>query len=120
MHLIYDHGTRSAAKVFPVFSKSDDNMEIFDLAALKIKCLIKRKIMRNFGVFLIFDGLAAESTAPGDFSRDFEVAGYPTVCGLYMIMGPVRPQKYFPFFEKVMLTWKIDVLILNLQLNDHF
>ena len=56
----------------------------------------------NFTVFQIFEGLAPESTAAGDFNRQLQLAGYPTVCGLYRIMGPVRPIKLPPFFEKVM------------------
>ncbi len=50
--------------------------------------------------FFNFLGLAPESTASGDCSGHFEVAGYPTMYSSYRIMGPVRPENYFPFFEK--------------------
>ncbi len=58
------------------------------------------KNRQNFKVFPIFEGLAPESTASGDCSGHFELAGYPTVCCSYRIMGPVLAENYFPFFGK--------------------
>ena len=57
-----------------------------------------------FKVFLIFEGLAPESTAAAERHGHFELAGYRMVCTLYMIMGPVLAQRRFPFFGKVILT----------------
>ena len=56
--------------------------------------------MRNLGVFLIFEDLAAESTRAGERRGKLQLAGYPMVCGLYVIMGLVLAQIDFPFFEK--------------------
>jgi hypothetical protein len=39
--LVGDHGTRFGATASPFFAIGDPDMEFFDLAALKIKCLIK-------------------------------------------------------------------------------
>ncbi len=39
-------GSDLAQRSFPFFEKGHLDMENFDLAALKIKCLIKRKIMK--------------------------------------------------------------------------
>jgi hypothetical protein len=53
-----------------------------------------------FTVFFIFEGLAPESTASGEHRSKLELAGYRMVQSLYMIMGPVLAENYFPFFEK--------------------